>query len=101
MKRYDNVGLLDHHKQAILRSVGITCGEGRRRSCSRNWKFRSANGEWEVEAIIAKRMSEPAGIVGGKEPGSVARTTTEPFYQIKWAGYDETSWEPLSNLQGI
>ncbi|KAG3136723.1 hypothetical protein PI124_g18337 [Phytophthora idaei] len=52
-----------------------------------SWEPESATDEFEVEAILDDRVP-------------VATGTERPVreFQIKWVGYDEPSWEPVSNL---
>lgn len=47
---------------------------------------------YEMEAIIAHAMSDP--LVQRSDLGK----KSVRIYQVKWVGYDETTWEPLNSF---
>jgi hypothetical protein len=95
MKRYQYVGLLARDKEAVLRAAGVAFDGDRQPSPKQTRRRQYADTttgdqEWEVEAILDKRMVSSAD----------DRTPPTPLYEVKWKGYDETTWEPLANLIG-
>ncbi|KAK3676201.1 hypothetical protein LTR78_003951 [Recurvomyces mirabilis] len=50
------------------------------------------NDSYEVESVLAHRMSDPKshGPEYGRQPVLL--------YQVKWRGYDNTTWEPISSF---
>lgn len=52
----------------------------------------SASETYEMEAILAHAMSDP--LVQRSDLGK----KSVRIYQVKWVGYDETTWEPLESF---
>jgi hypothetical protein len=92
MKRYQHVGLLAADKEEILRAVGVTF-EGDKQSPKQTRQYFEADQEWEVEAILDKRMYAVDAV-------ETSEQQQQSLYKVKWRGYEETTWEPLSNLIG-
>ncbi|KAK3702216.1 hypothetical protein LTR37_015048 [Vermiconidia calcicola] len=52
------------------------------------------DGEYEVESIIAHHLSDPR-----THPPQLGKTPAM-LYRVKWKGYKELTWEPVSSLKG-
>ncbi|GMF47213.1 unnamed protein product [Phytophthora fragariaefolia] len=52
-----------------------------------SWEPIEDEDKYEVEAILDDEL-----------PLSTSTATAQRMFKVKWAGYDEPSWEPLSNL---
>ena len=52
------------------------------------------DGEYEVESIIAHHLSDPR-----THPPQLGKTPAM-LYRVKWKGYKELIWEPVSSLKG-
>ena len=48
--------------------------------------------EYEIDRILAHQLSDPA-----THPPELGRAAVM-LYQVKWVGYEEPTWEPMSSF---
>ncbi|GMF51348.1 unnamed protein product [Phytophthora fragariaefolia] len=52
-----------------------------------SWELSDTSDKYEVEAILDDKI-----------PNSTSTGRAQRLFKVKWVGYDEPTWEPLSNL---
>ncbi|GMF53938.1 unnamed protein product [Phytophthora fragariaefolia] len=52
-----------------------------------SWELSDTSDKYEVEAILDDKI-----------PNSTSTSRAQRLFKVKWVGYDEPTWEPLSNL---
>ncbi|GMF49868.1 unnamed protein product [Phytophthora fragariaefolia] len=52
-----------------------------------SWELSDTSDKYEVEAIFDDKI-----------PNSTSTSRAQRLFKVKWIGYDEPTWEPLSNL---
>ncbi|GMF51354.1 unnamed protein product [Phytophthora fragariaefolia] len=52
-----------------------------------SWELSDTSDKYEVEAILDDKITN-----------STSTSRAQRLFKVKWAGYDEPTWEPLSNL---